>query len=100
MASSPPISFNVHAFGSKVKTFCDKLCLPIQTPVVLNPMDELGVLLDPPTLRLKSSFSNEEVQQLTEIHQGFAMLDFSSLIEHQLWDQFEMVSRFDPFEAK
>ncbi|KAI8559384.1 hypothetical protein RHMOL_Rhmol04G0169400 [Rhododendron molle] len=88
--SSSTVSFDVHAFSLKVKAFCDKICLPIQPPIVLNPMDELAVLLDPPSLCLKSTFSNEEVQELIEIHQGFDTLDFSSLIEHQLWDHFEI----------
>ncbi|KAG5553071.1 hypothetical protein RHGRI_011061 [Rhododendron griersonianum] len=61
IASSSTASFDVNAFGLKVKAFCDKLCLSIQTPAVLSPMDELAVLLDPPTSRLKSNFSNEEV---------------------------------------
>ncbi|KAG5565054.1 hypothetical protein RHGRI_001066 [Rhododendron griersonianum] len=57
--------------------------------MVLNLVDELTVLLGLPTSRLKSAFSKEEVQELVKIHQGFAMLDFLSLIKHQLWDHFE-----------
>ncbi|KAI8530534.1 hypothetical protein RHMOL_Rhmol11G0067100 [Rhododendron molle] len=64
--------------------------MPSKTPIVLNPMDELVVLLDPPSSCLKSTFFNEEVQELIEIHQGFDTLDFSSLIEHQLWELFEI----------
>lgn len=89
-SSSTASSFDRTVFISKVKAFCNKICLPVQSPIVLSPVDELAVLLDPPALCLKSTFSKEEAQELTEIHQGFATLNFSFLIEHQLWDQFEM----------
>ncbi|KAG5565904.1 hypothetical protein RHGRI_001728 [Rhododendron griersonianum] len=84
IASSSTDYFNVPAFSSKVKAFCDRICLPVQPPIVLSPMDELIVLLDPPASCLKSTFSKEEAQELIEIHQGFATLDFSFLIEHQM----------------
>lgn len=84
----PPV--DTSAFISKVKAFCNKVSLPVQTLVVLNPLDELKVLLNPPSPNLKSTFSQEEVQELIEIHQGFTTWDFSSFIEHQLWDQFEV----------
>ncbi|KAI8571046.1 hypothetical protein RHMOL_Rhmol01G0086700 [Rhododendron molle] len=74
------------AMPSEVKAFCDKICLPVQPPIVLCLMDELTALLDPPCSCLKSTFSTMVVQELIEIHQGFYTLDFSSLIEHQLWD--------------
>lgn len=53
-------------------------------------MDELIILLDPLASCLNPTFSKEEVQELVEIHQEFAILDFSSLIEYQLWDSFEL----------
>lgn len=83
-------SFDTSVFSLKVKAFCDKICLLVQTPVMLTPLDELKVQLNPPSLNLKSTFSREEAQELSEIHQGFATLDFSFFIEHQLWDQFEI----------
>lgn len=88
-SSSTAPSFDISVFSSKVKAFYNRICLPVQPPVVLNPMDELTVSLDPPASCLKSTFSKEEAQELAEIHQGFATLNFSFLIEHQLWDQFE-----------
>ncbi|KAI8534720.1 hypothetical protein RHMOL_Rhmol10G0118600 [Rhododendron molle] len=90
MASSSTASFDVHAFSLKVKSFCDRICLSVQTPIMLSPMDELTVLLDPLASCTKSTFSNGEVQELIEIHQGFVILDFSFSIEYQLWDQFEI----------
>ncbi|KAG5565898.1 hypothetical protein RHGRI_001722 [Rhododendron griersonianum] len=56
MASSSTTSFDVHIFSSKVKIFCDRICLPVQPPIVFNPVDELTVLLDLPTSCLKSNF--------------------------------------------
>ncbi|KAI8572180.1 hypothetical protein RHMOL_Rhmol01G0178300 [Rhododendron molle] len=88
-SSSTSPSFDVHAVSAKVKAFCHRICLPVQPSIVLSPVDELEVLLDPPASCLKPTFSKEEAQELIEIHQGFATLDFSFLIEHQLWDQFE-----------
>lgn len=57
MASSSTIFFDVQAFSLKVKTLCDKICLPIHPPVILGPMDELAVLLDPPSSCIKPIFS-------------------------------------------
>ncbi|KAF7128179.1 hypothetical protein RHSIM_Rhsim11G0015300 [Rhododendron simsii] len=63
-----PVEFEGHSF-------CNRICLPVQPPVVLNPVNELTVLLNPPS-NLKPSFSQEETQELVEIC--------------QLWDQFEI----------
>lgn len=75
-------SFDASAFSLKVKAFCSKISLPVQPPIVLTPIDVLKTLLNPPSLYLQSTFSQEKVQELTEIHQGFVVLDSSFLIEH------------------
>ncbi|KAG5566090.1 hypothetical protein RHGRI_001880 [Rhododendron griersonianum] len=90
LEESIPLEIHSSAATAHVKAFCNKVSLPVQTLVVLNPLDELKVLLNPSSPNLKSTFSQEEVQELIEIHQGFATWDFSSFIEHQLWDQFEV----------
>lgn len=57
--------------------------------MVLTPVDDLTVLLNPPS-SLKPSFFQDEVQEVFEIHQEFATLDFSFFIEYQLWHRFEI----------
>lgn len=76
-SSSIAPSFDATAFSMRVKAFCNKISLPAPIPIKLTPVNELEFLLSPPSPHIQLVFSQEEIQELIEICQGFAALDFS-----------------------
>lgn len=89
-SSSTVPCFDASAFSIKVKAFCSKISLPVQTPTALTPVDELKALISFYSTHIQPVSSQEEVQELHAICQGFAALDFSLHVEHQLIDQLEI----------